>query len=88
MRLFKLLRRCEFWPSVPWRRGRRKQRQWLPQGTTVIEILLADAPLAGPGQTTVEVWEGEFKGYQRYANKSELVERSPLELLAEASDDV
>lgn len=89
MRLFKLLMDCEFWPHVPLKptRDSKPDARWLPRGTLLTEFI-SDYPRTSVGQTTVEVLEGEFKGYQRYAtSKIELGECSALELLARAADE-
>lgn len=91
MRLFKLKGHHDFWPEVPLKDGRSpsKEARLVSGGSIVTEFTVAtSAPNPSPRQTTVEVCKGEFKGYQRYADKSELVGLSPLELLAREADDV
>lgn len=91
MRLFKLKRDYDFWPQVPLKDGinRWSDARLVTGGSIVTKFTVAkSAPNPSSHQTTVEVLEGEFKGYQRYADKSELVGLSALELLAREADDV
>ena len=90
MRFFKLLEEREFWPHVPLKPARASKplARWLPRGTILIEFFVAhDDPSPSPHQITVEVLEGEFKGYQRYAQSAVLGDVSPLEFLAEAANE-
>lgn len=89
MKFYILKDDCDFWPCVPWRKHRAEGYRTVPAGTIVISMKPAKgAPLGGPTQTAVEVLGGPHKGHQRYATtNADLIECSPLELLARQAKD-